>query len=130
MIKFANSQDPVTNEFNEFLLNYGIWLAVGVAVLLATAVILILVFSQRKKNSLKNASKVYSTKDVYEALGGFDNVLSHQQVGSRIAVTLKDYSKVDDAKLNLLGVDSVIKMSNKITLVVKDDPESFDKLFD
>ena len=129
MIKYASSQDPVINDFGSFLYNYGYLLAIGAAVIVA-ALLVTFVLLQRRKNKTPEVSKDYSSSEIYEALGGKENVLTHQKAGSRISLTLNDYSKVDETKLNSLGVDSIIKMSNKITLVVKDDSDSFYKMFD
>lgn len=128
MVIFANSQDPVTNDFNSFLLNYGIWLALGVAVAVIIVFIIMFLLGNKKKKG-KVAAKTFETNEVFEALGGKENVLTHSKNGSRISLTLSDYGKVNEKMLNALGVDSIIKMSNKITLVVKDDADSFYKLF-
>lgn len=128
MVIFANSQDPVTNDFNSFLLNYGIWLAVGVAVAVIIVFIIMFLLGNKKKKG-KVAAKTFETNEVFEALGGKENVLTHSKNGSRISLTLSDYDKVNEKMLNALGVDSIIKMSNKITLVIKDDADSFYKLF-
>ena len=128
MVIFANSQDPVTNDFNSFLLNYGIWLALGVAVAVIIVFIIMFLLGNKKKKG-KVAAKTFETNEVFEALGGKENVLTHSKNGSRISLTLSDYDKVNEKMLNALGVDSIIKMSNKITLVVKDDADLFYKLF-
>ena len=128
MVIFANSQDPVTNDFNSFLLNYGMWLALGVAVAVIIVFIIMFLLGNKKKKG-KVAAKTFETNEVFEALGGRENVLTHSKNGSRISLTLSDYDKVNEKMLNALGVDSIIKMSNKITLVIKDDADSFYKLF-
>lgn len=126
MITFANS-DPTYNAFNEFLKNYGVFLAIGVAAIIAVVVIVLLL--KKSANKPEVIKKEYQSSSIFEALGGKENVLSHQKVGSRIVLTLQNYDAVDENKLNELGVDSVIKMSNKITLVTKGDAESLYKLF-
>ena len=63
-------------------------------------------------------------------LGGKDNIVSKQIAGSRVAVVLKDYSLINEAQLKEVGVASFIKMSNKITLVIKGDSSSFFKALD
>lgn len=128
MVIFANSQDPVTNDFNSFLLNYGVWLALGVAVAVIIVFIIMFLLGNKKKKG-KAAAKTFETNEVFEALGGKENVLTHSKNGSRISLTLSDYDRVNEKMLNALGVDSIIKMSNKITLVIKDDADSFYKLF-
>lgn len=122
------SQDPVVNDFGEFLKSYGVWLAVGVAVIILVLVVIVLMLQKRGKKE-PEVKKEYSSSEIYDALGGKENVLTHQKTGSRISLSLKDYSLINEEKLNSLGVDSIIKMSNKITLVVKDDSDSFYKLF-
>ena len=128
MIIFANSQDPVTNDFNSFLLNYGIWIAVGVAAVVIIVMLLVF-FLGKKGKGKKPQTKQFESNEIFDALGGKENVLTHSKNGSRISLTLNDYGKVNEKMLNALGVDSIIKMSNKITLVVKDDSDSFYKLF-
>ena len=128
MVIFANSQDPVTNDFNSFLLNYGVWLALGVAVAVIIVFIIMFLLGNKKKKG-KVAAKTFETNEVFEALGGRENVLTHSKNGSRISLTLSDYDKVNEKMRNALGVESIIKMSNKITLVIKDDADSFYKLF-
>ena len=128
MLIYANNQDPVVNDFGSFLYNYGYLFAIGAAVIIAAFLITFLLLQSKKK---KVEPKVtYSSNDVLEALGGKENIESHTKAGSRISLVLKDYSLVKEDKLNELGVDSIIKMSNKITLVVKDDSDSFYKMFD
>lgn len=128
MIKYAAS-DPSKNGFVDFLRNYGMFLAIGVAVLVALIVIIIILLQRKNKIEPVKPEVSYSKDDVYEALGGKENVINHYKNGSRIVVELKDYSLINEEKLNQSGVNSIIKMSNKITLVVKSDPESFYKLF-
>ena len=127
MVILSNSQDPTKNGFVDFLQNYGIFLAIGVAVIVLGAVVAVLLLQRNKKDVAPK--KEYSSNEVFDALGGKENVLSHSIAGSRISLTLSNYDNIDEKKLNELGVSSIIKMSNKITLVVKDDPNSFYKMF-
>ena len=128
MLIYANNQDPVVNDFGSFLYNYGYLFAIGAALIIAGFLVTFLLLQSKKK---KMEPKVaYSSNDVIEALGGKENIESHTKAGSRISLVLKNYSLVKEDKLNELGVDSIIKMSNKITLVVKDDSDSFYKMFD
>ena len=128
MLRVYASQDPVSNDFSNFLLNYGVYLAIGVAVILATSVIVFLFLRDRDKNK-KLPNKSYSQNDILNALGGKENIIFHERNGSRISMALHDYKAMNEKRLNELGVDSIIKMSNKITLVVKDDPETFYSIF-
>lgn len=128
MTKILNSQDPVTNGFNDFLLHYGVFLAIGVAAIIAIIIVAVFLLRSKKSKEVKPV-KEYSSSEILDSLGGKDNIVEHKKAGSRISLVLKDYSKVNEIRLNALGVDSIIKMSNKITLVVKDDVDSFYKLF-
>ena len=124
-----SSGDPTYNPFNEFLKNYGVYLAIGVAgvVLLVVLVLVFLSFRKRRNVAPKEELPTYDNSKVIDALGGRENILSHSINGSRIALELKDYSLVDEKTLNENGVASIIKMSNKITLVIKGDSNSFYK---
>lgn len=133
---FASSQDPTNNPFTQFLLNYGVWIALGVCGFVALVAIFFLVFfSVKNKKWSKEADELekrFASEpkvDVYSLLGGKDNVISHDRMKSRIILQLKDDTKVDADKLKGIGVDSIIKMSNKTILVVEQDPESFYSLF-
>ena len=127
MICFS-SGDPTYNPVNEFFKDYGMYVAFAFAgaVLLAVIVLTILALSKRKKaqNNVE-IKEVVSGSEVLAALGGKENVISHSLNGSRIVLELKDYSLVNEKELNALGVASVIKMSNKITLVIKGDSKAF-----
>lgn len=129
MIKYSGNVDPTSNSFVDFLKSYGIFLAIGFATIVAIIVIVIL-FAQKRGSKEKPIEAIsYDSESIFIALGSKENVVNHYKNGSRIVVELKDYSLVDENKLNSLGVDSIIKMSNKITLVVKSDPDSFYKQF-
>ena len=65
--------------------------------------------------------------EILEALGGKENIIEHSLNGSRMSLVLHNYDMVDENKLNSLGVDSCIKMSNKIILVIKNDMSSIYK---
>ncbi len=124
---FADS-DPTVNSLNEFFKNYGMWLAIALAslILIALIVLLLIAFFKRKrwKNIQTNKEEI-NLDGFIDSLGGKDNIISFTNNGSRLSVELKNYDIVDETKLNELGVNSLIKMSNKIVLVIKDDMDSF-----
>lgn len=79
---------------------------------------------------LKSEKRKRDDKVYLEALGGPDNVSAHVLDGSRIIVTLKNYDLVDKEKLHSYGVDGFVKMSDRLVMVVKNDPQDvYDKLF-
>lgn len=129
MIVFADV-DPTTNPLNEFLKHYGIWIAVGIAALIFVTVLVFffIALKKRKQNPIDDAKKENNivsissrAEKVLTALGGKENVIEHSCVGSRLSISLKDYSLLDEAALKKSGVTSLIKMEKKIILVIKDD---------
>lgn len=90
----------------------------SILVLVIAIAILIFLINKKKKGekSLLNQNN-YTPNDVYLALGGKDNVVSHSINGSRLTLVLKDYKKVDRDALTKFGVERVLSMSNKYILV-------------
>ena len=112
----------LANSLNDFLRDYGLYLALGVAALiLLVALAILLPYFLRKKKGGK--AKVASKGEYLSALGGEENVLSKELKGSRIVLHLADFSKVDRQKLLEAGVDGFIEMEDKLTLVLKGDSE-------
>ena len=98
---------------NTSLPTYAVVLIVaGCLVLVAVLVFLIIFFGKRKKNPIVDESAWLT------ALGGKDNINNVSAIGSRINLSLKDKEKIDREKLTNLGVNSVLVMSNKVTLVI------------
>ena len=112
-----------------FLEQNALWICLGIAgfillVLITVAVILIV----RKKKAPKAKPVSKETVSVYiAALGGQDNIVSHELVRSRIVLELRDYSLVDKEKLKEAGVDGFIMMSNKLTLVIQGNAEAVNR---
>lgn len=116
-------------DFNSFLKQNALYLALGVVGLII--VVLLLCFFLSKKNGKMEPSKIRGNKSEYiDSFGGSDNLVDYKLIGSRIEVHLKDYSKLDKEKLKSAGVDGFILMSNKLTLVLKGDAnEVYKKIF-
>lgn len=116
-------------DFNSFLKQNALYLALGVVGLII--VVLLLCFFLSKKNGKREPSKIRGNKSEYiDSFGGSDNLVDYKLIGSRIEVHLKDYSKLDKEKLKSAGVDGFILMSNKLTLVLKGDAnEVYKKIF-
>lgn len=112
----------LAKSLNDFLRDYGLYLALGVAALiLLVALAILLPYFLRKKKGGK--AKIASKGEYLSALGGEENVLNKELKGSRIVLHLADYSKVDRQKLLEAGVDGFIEMEDKLTLVLKGDSE-------
>lgn len=120
-------EDSQTNAFNEWLRSYGIYIALGIAgvVFLTVLVLFIIALIKRKKDPTsvlpKEIKLSANTSKILEGLGGRENIVAHSLNGSRIVLMLNNYNIVNEKMLNENGVDSLIKMSNKITLVIKRD---------
>ena len=96
------------------------------------AMVLILIFSiigiiMRAKKRPKGTPRIIDRSAYMEALGGDDNVIEHTRKGSRIELKLKDYDAIDKEKLKEAGVDGFIKMSDRLTLVIKGDAEQVER---
>lgn len=109
--------------FNSFLKDYGIWIAVALAIIL----IFVCLFFLLKKGKSKGRGKE-EIEAFLAAIGGKENILEVKARGSRLSLSLQDYQKVDKEKLQTLGVSSFIQMSNKITLVIDKAEEMADKI--
>ncbi|MCX5775940.1 MAG: hypothetical protein NTV44_06310, partial [Firmicutes bacterium] len=73
----------------------------------------VLIFLSGIKKSPKQDYELF-----YSALGGQGNIKSAESHGSRLALKLLDYEKVDYNKLKTAGVSSFIKMTDKLTVVI------------
>ena len=113
--------DDLKNDFNAFLKNNAIWIAIALAAIIAITVILILVFAKKSK---KEEKPVIAEKSKWvDALGGNENILSSEAYGSRLSLQLADKEKINKDALKELGVTNFIEMSNKITLLLEDKAE-------
>ena len=99
----------------ETLPSYAIALIIGGAVIAASVIVFVsfLLFKRRKNTVVDDSSWLL-------ALGGKENITFVDAIGSRINLSLKDKEIIDREKLKELGVNSVLTMSNKVTLVVTD----------
>lgn len=125
MINFTDS-DPTTNPLNDWLLNYGIYIAIALAGIAFIVVLTLFIISMVKRKKEMSGESFHispseKSESILLALGGIDNIVEHSMIGSRMSLVLKNYDLVNETRLNELGVNSIIKMSNKIILVIKDD---------
>ena len=56
--------------------------------------------------------------NIIDALGGRENIKSMEAKMSRLSVSLLSNDNIDIEKLKEIGVERVIKMSDKITLLI------------
>lgn len=116
-------------DFNSFLKQNALYLALGVVALIV--LVLTLIFFLHRHNKKEEPKKSRGSKSEFiSSFGGEDNLVSYKLVGSRIEVVLNDYDKLDKEKLKAAGVDGFILMSNKLTLVLKGDAkEVYNRIF-
>ena len=120
--------DELKDDFNAFLKNNALWIAlVLVGIIVITVVVILLV---NKKGNKKPEVKVAEKSAWVEALGGEENIISSEAVGSRLVVNLKDKSLLNKEALKELGVTNFMEMSNKITLLLEDKAELVKKELD
>lgn len=95
----------------------------AVAAVLALFIISLFVFKSKKKKKIDKAKEEkvileHSDDKFIEALGGAENIESYELKGmSRLALVLKDYSKVNKEEIKRFYVSRILEMSNKIILV-------------
>lgn len=93
----------------------------AIAAVLALFIISLFAFKSKKKIDKAKEEKVileHSDDKFIEALGGVENIESYELKGmSRLALVLKDYSKVNKEEIKRFYVSRILEMSNKIILV-------------
>lgn len=119
--------DQLKDDFNAFLKNNALWIALAIVVVIAITVVLILLLGKKKKT---NEPKIAEKSQWVEALGGSENIKNTEAYGSRLVVNLVDKTKMNKDTLKSLGVSNIIEMSDKVTLVLEDHAEQVKKELD
>ncbi len=71
-----------------------------------------------KKQAAKEIEVVLTEiPNIYELFGGKENVLSYEQKGSRLIIELNDVDVVNVEEIKKIGVEKVLTMSKKVTLI-------------
>lgn len=99
----------------------------SVAILILGVVLLFLLLPPHKKKGKKEEPLKIESESSMEALGGKANVLGHQRKGHRIEIELQNAKLVNKEALKAMGVSSFVLMSNKMTMVIQEDPEGVEK---
>ncbi len=94
-------------------------ICIPILALLVIGVILLLFFKLRKRNKEIKVSENVTIIDetIYFAFGGKDNIKNVELKGSRLVIELIDQTKFEKVAIKDYGIDRVLVMSNKITLV-------------
>jgi phosphotransferase system IIB component len=96
---------------NEFFYKYSWTLALGAALIIILAVMVLLIKNRRFKKSVPPSNLDLTF------LGGKDNIVKTDLKGSRIYLELKDLSLINEVALKENGVQSIIKSEGKIILI-------------
>ena len=122
--------DELKDDFNAFLKNNALWIALVLIGVIVIAVILILIFNKKNYKNKKPEAEIAEKSAWVIALGGEENIISSEAVSSRLVVILKDKQLLDKEALKQLGVTNFMEMSNKITLLLEDKAELVKKELD
>lgn len=113
----VSGNDP-KNDFELFLQTYA-WIICVALVLIIIGIIALIIIRGKRKNK---RTKIDADPDEWiNALGGKDNLLSANAVGSRLSVQLINKDLINREALTKLGVSNIVMMSDKVTLVTKLD---------
>ena len=111
--------------YDDFLLT-NLWWIAGLSVLVLIGAWFLADYLIKKSRKGKGETPMLKKEQAnmyIEALGGLDNIIDKSLVGSRIVLTLKDYTGLKKDVLEKAGVTGFILMSDKLTLVVKEGAE-------
>lgn len=107
--------------FNEFLEQYGLFIALTIFSLIVILITLFLLLPRLKKEEPVKVTPRVSKDAFYALLGGEANVKEITLGGSRLSVRLNDQSLVDLEALKKHGVARVIVMETKLVLLVNEE---------
>lgn len=96
------------------ILKYGL---IGAGVAVIAFIVAFVIAGVISKNKKKKEGNELCEKIILN-LGNKENIKTIEAKGSRLVVSLLDSSKMNEEELKNLGVTSILKMSNKITLVL------------
>ena len=83
---------------------------------------------ESKKNKDKNINSTYD--EIILNLGGKENIVEMTARGSRLNIVLKDNSLLNIDALKNIGVEGVIVMTSKVTLVIGEDALKLKEYFE
>ena len=83
---------------------------------------------ESKKNKDKNINSTYD--EIILNVGGKENIVEMTARGSRLNIVLKDNSLLNIDALKNIGVEGVIVMTSKVTLVIGEDALKLKEYFE
>ncbi len=103
-------------DINGIIKDYGLYICLGIVAIILIIVVFLLVRNKSKKKNKDTQINDY-TNSVIEACGGVDNISTCQARMSRLNLELINNELLDEQKLKEIGVERIIKMSKKTTLL-------------
>lgn len=100
------------------------------AVILIGILIVALVLLKRNKAKKEIEYNQKQNNEFIKIFGGKENIVSCEAKGSRLVLVLNDYSLLDEQGLKNNGVTSMIKATNKITLIVGTKSSELEKFIE
>lgn len=100
------------------------------AVILIGILIVVLVLLKRNKAKKEIEYNQKQNNEFIKIFGGKENIVSCEAKGSRLVLVLNDYSLLDEQGLKNNGVTSMIKATNKITLIVGTKSSELEKFIE
>lgn len=100
------------------------------AVILIGILIVVLVLLKRNKAKKEIEYNQKQNNEFIKIFGGKENIVSCEAKGSRLVLVLNDYSLLDEQGLKDNGVTSMIKATNKITLIVGTKSSELEKFIE
>ena len=99
--------------------------------LLLVVCVIVLVICLNKSNKKRNIEENRKQNSEFlNYFGGNENIISCESKGSRLILILKDYSLLNEEKLKENGISSMIKATNKVTLIVGEKSKELEKFIE
>ncbi len=121
---WTNGTSTSTNK--SWFSQYG-WITLCIISVILLVLLILSIITYVKVCKKEKASKEGNLA-ITNCFGEKDNIISCEAKGSRLILVLKDYSKVDELKLKELGITSIIKQTNKITLIAGSSSKELEEL--
>ena len=99
-------------------------------IVIIAVLVLIFVFMKKNKSKIEKEKNIKQNNEFLKIFGGQENIISCEAKGSRLILVLKDYSLLDEANLKENGVTSMIKATNKITLIIGEKSKELEQFIE
>lgn len=123
-MNFLWPSGSTTEQTEDWFSKYGGIILIVLSVIISIAFVAALVFYIKVKKKEDKSNSIDNLNEYIDAFGGKYNIISCEAKSSRLIVTLKDYGKMDEEKLKEIGIESLIKATNKVTFIVGEKAES------